>query len=308
MQPWEQTVPHSRVPTRSVTVDAVGAVKRAFLIAALVFASLGAAPATSSTGQAAAAATVRLPALDRAVLDALNSTRASYGLRALTISVDLRGAADAHARAMLEGGFFAHESADGSPFDERVKRYYRPAGYDRWSAGENLIYSTGKLTADEAIAGWLDSPPHRRNMLNPDWREVGIASMRAASAGGVFRGEPTWVIAMDFGARSGNERSSASPARNALQPRKAQEAAAAKAKAAQSARAKLLAIEQAKLRAKAKAQLAQYPHPSDPFTPPRPPRAAASKTLTKPAHLIVRMLPVPAGHDRFVGILDDAAD
>ena len=49
----------------------------------------------------------------------------------------------------------------------------------------------------------MASPAHRENMLTPEWREVGIGSLRARSAGGIFAGEATWVITMDFGARSG---------------------------------------------------------------------------------------------------------
>ena len=71
-------------------------------------------------------------------------------------------------------------------------------------AGENILYNTSDIDADhQAIQAWLDSPPHRENMLNPDWREVGIGSVHASTAGGTFGGEPTWVITMDFGTRTG---------------------------------------------------------------------------------------------------------
>ena len=67
------------------------------------------------------------------------------------------------------------------------------------------------MDADEAIQAWLDSPPHRENMLDPTWREVGIGSLHAASAGGTFGGGPTWVITMDFGARTGGHGREAAP-------------------------------------------------------------------------------------------------
>jgi len=133
----------------------------------------------------------------------LNETRAQHGLRALALSRALESAAVSHSRAMLQYGFFAHESSDGSQFAARLKRFYSPAGYTYWSAGENLLYDTGALDAGTAIQAWLASPEHRRNMLDPTWREVGIASVYAPSAGGTFGGQPTWVVTMDFGARIG---------------------------------------------------------------------------------------------------------
>ena len=54
------------------------------------------------------------------------------------------------------------------------------------------------------IRAWLNSPPHRENMLAPNWREVGIAALHASSAPGFFGDEPTVLITMDFGARSGS--------------------------------------------------------------------------------------------------------
>ena len=85
----------------------------------------------------------------------------------------------------------------------RLKGFYRRAGFDTWAVGENLFYSTGDDHADAVIAAWLASPGHRENMLAPSWREVGIGSLRARAAGGLFGGNPTWVITVDFGARSG---------------------------------------------------------------------------------------------------------
>jgi hypothetical protein len=103
---------------------------------------------------------------------------------------------------MLAGGYFAHE-APGSSFVSRLKRFYRPAGYRSWSAGENLLFNSAPITANDAIQAWLASPHHRENMLDPSWREVGIGSVHAASAGGDFGGEPAWVVTMDFGVREG---------------------------------------------------------------------------------------------------------
>lgn len=177
------------------------------MLLALVAAFAGQARASD----AAPAASERLQALDRAILIGLNETRAQHGLRPLVLSRALESAAVFHSRSMLQGGFFAHESQDGSSFVLRLKRFYRPAGYASWSAGENLLYDTGALDAQSAIVAWLASPEHRRNMLDPAWREVGIAAMHASAAGGTFGGQPTWVVTMDFGTRTGGPRAVSKP-------------------------------------------------------------------------------------------------
>ena len=180
--------------------------KRALILCVLLLAATGVIAGPAGAGGTAPASTERLRALDREILVRLNETRAGHGLRPLVLSGGLQDAAVSHSRAMLEGGFFAHESKDGSSFVARVKRHYRASGYTSWSAGENLLYSTTAVDAAAAIEAWLGSPAHRENMLTPQWREVGIGSVHAASAGGAFGGESTWVITMDFGIRTGSPR------------------------------------------------------------------------------------------------------
>ena len=174
--------------------------------------ALGASLASPAVaGDAAPAAIKRQQALEQHVLAAINETRTRYGLRPLVMSDDLQDAAIAHSRAMLERGFFAHDSPNGAPFSARVRGFYPSAGYNSWAVGENLIYSTEELTADLAITAWLASPSHRENMLTPKWREVGVGSLHAAAARGLFAGSPTWVITVDFGIRSGKVAQRAAP-------------------------------------------------------------------------------------------------
>lgn len=169
----------------------------------------------AAAGQATAAGTTpatgeRLQTLDQALLEAVNAVRAEHGLRPLVRSGALEQAAALQSRSMLSGGFFAHDAPNGPTFSARVKRFYAPAaGRGGWSAGENLLYTSGAIDAGDAIRAWMGSPGHRKNMLDPTWREVGIASMHTSSAGGIFGGGPTWVVTMDFGVRQG----SASPAK-----------------------------------------------------------------------------------------------
>jgi uncharacterized protein YkwD len=177
--------------------------KRAALMLGLLLALSGAISAAAQATGATPTSSQRVQALDAEILTRLNATRAAHGLRPLAASEALEKAALSHSRALVRAGVFQHDSPDGTPFAQRLKRFYSPAGYARWSAGENLLYNTAEIDAATAVQAWLDSPPHRENMLDPTWREVGIGSVHAAKAGGTFGGEATWVITMDFGARTG---------------------------------------------------------------------------------------------------------
>ncbi len=185
--------------------------KRALVLCALLV-TLGASLAgPASAANAAPTSTERLLTLDQQILAGLNESRAKHGLRPLVMSSKLQEAAVFHSRAMLQGGFFAHDTPGGASFAARVRGFYRSAGYNSWSVGENLLYSTEAVTANTAIAAWLASPGHRENMLMPEWREVGIGSLRANAASGLFGGEATWVVTMDFGTRSGKIETKAVP-------------------------------------------------------------------------------------------------
>jgi uncharacterized protein YkwD len=102
---------------------------------------------------------------------------------------------------MLERGFFAHDSIDGTPFATRLKRFY-PARSDYWTVGENLAMSgPSEPLAAELVASWMRSPRHRANLLDPRWRELGVGVGFAPSAQGAFGGLATWVVTLDLGSR-----------------------------------------------------------------------------------------------------------
>lgn len=169
------------------------------LVALLALAGL----AAGRTDAAPTTRTVVLPRLETGILAELNALRGAHGLRPLALSSGLRASARAHSRSMLESGAFRHGSAEGASFSDRIRHFYPSRGFRWWSVGENLVYQSGELAAADAIAAWLDSPGHRRNMLNPAWREVGVGAGYAASAPGDFLGEATSVATVDFGARTG---------------------------------------------------------------------------------------------------------
>jgi len=87
----------------------------------------------------------------------------------LRMNAKLTAAAKSHARAMAEQNFFGHSGADGSRLSSRIKRQ----GYRYRAAAENI--AAGQTSAGKVVQGWLKSSGHRRNILNCEMKETGIA-------------------------------------------------------------------------------------------------------------------------------------
>jgi uncharacterized protein YkwD len=131
---------------------------------------------------------------------AVNRVRREHGLVALRVSPALARAGDAHVKLLAREGDFAHEWGN-APFARWIPRFYSDDGYDVWSAGENLVWQRGALSADEAVAKWLASPTHRGVLLLPRWREVGIGVIKANDAPGEYGGQDVIIAAAEFGVR-----------------------------------------------------------------------------------------------------------
>jgi uncharacterized protein YkwD len=174
-----------------------GGLRALVSLAAVVLAVLAAQPVQAG-GDGARTLTAR-DDLESAILVHINAVRRQHGLTSLRSNARLRAAADVHSAAMATRGFFAHESADGSPFWKRVQRHYTRRSY--WSVGENLLWSSPDVDAAVAVQRWMASPPHRRNLLTPRWREIGLSAVHAPAAPGVYGGRPVTIVTADFGVR-----------------------------------------------------------------------------------------------------------
>ena len=142
-----------------------------------------------------------LGALDLSVLEQLNQVRLTAGLVALQTSTGLTAAATEHSTQMVTDGYFAHDSRDGELFWKRLLHYY-PLGSANWSVGENMVWTSGSLTAVSAVALWMASPDHRANVMNPKYRQIGISSLARGDAPGTFGGRDVILITADFGVRN----------------------------------------------------------------------------------------------------------
>ena len=178
------------------------------LVSLLVAGALVAGAADAGTrgtpavpANASAAALAGEAQLQTELLAAINDVRRSHGLRELRPSKELSLAALGHSQSMAKLGFFSHEGRDGSPFWARIKPRYRPLPGRSWSVAENLVWRSPELSAEQAVELWMDSPPHRKNLLAPSWEEVGVGAVHAAGAPGVYGGLEVTIVTADFGVR-----------------------------------------------------------------------------------------------------------
>jgi uncharacterized protein YkwD len=154
------------------------------------------APAASAAPQRAR---VALSPLESGVLVDINTFRRAHDLAPLHLNARLSAAAREHTQQMAQDGYFAHESADGSVFWKRLQRFYPSSHY--WSVGENLLWSSPDIDGQGALKLWLASPEHRRNLMNPLWREIGVSAVHEAQAPGVYQGLDVTIVTTDFGVR-----------------------------------------------------------------------------------------------------------
>lgn len=169
------------------------------VVAIGALASLSSAAAAPRSRVAAPATTLR--GLDDAVLEQLNDVRRSHGLVALTVSGDLDASAAEHSREMGLVGYFHHASADGTSFWRRIAFWYPATGFSEWEVGENLLWHSPAVGPAQAMRMWMASPPHRANVLRPQWRQIGIGAAHFASGRGVYGGKPVTILTIDFGVR-----------------------------------------------------------------------------------------------------------
>ena len=134
--------------------------------------------------------------VSRRVLELTNQARARArrcgptpfaAVAPLTLNARLSHVARLYAQDMAAFGYMDHTGHDGSSPAARITR----GGY-RWrEVGENL--ASGIMTPEEVVAGWLASPDHCANLMDPLYREMGVAfAVNSHRDAGVY-----W--AMEFG-------------------------------------------------------------------------------------------------------------
>ncbi len=132
------------------------------LLAALIL--FGAAEPLVSPAEAATVYQMRLLRLH-------NKERAKRKRPPLKLNAHLNRAALKYARVMSRAGnnFLSHTGPDGSTMDQRIRRECATCFQ---TMGENI--ALGYRTEAEVNRGWMRSPGHRRNILNPRFKFVGF--------------------------------------------------------------------------------------------------------------------------------------
>jgi uncharacterized protein YkwD len=119
------------------------------------------------------------PETEDGMLALVNRERTQRGLTPLQMDPELRLLARAHAADMFNRGYFAHDTPEGkNPFDRM-----REANIIFGAAGENLALAP---TLDMAHDGLMNSPGHRANILNSQFRKVGIGVLDGGIYGKMF--------------------------------------------------------------------------------------------------------------------------
>ncbi|MFZ0242215.1 MAG: CAP domain-containing protein [Desulfobacterales bacterium] len=107
------------------------------------------------------------------VIELVNKERTARGLHPLSYDKELTAAAENHSRDMAEHNYFDHTGRDGRDFNERIAA----AGYEYRVSGENI--AAGQRTPAEVVDNWMKSERHRKNILNPDFCDIGVGYAEA---------------------------------------------------------------------------------------------------------------------------------
>jgi uncharacterized protein YkwD len=123
------------------------------------------------------------------IIEWTNKQRANYGLAALEENLNLDASSAMKTEDMFENQYFAHDSLSGAGVGDLAGT----SGYSFLVIGENL--AMGNFESDEALVqAWMDSEGHRKNILNADYKDIGVSVMK-----GVYQGKTVWMAVQHFG-------------------------------------------------------------------------------------------------------------
>ncbi len=123
---------------------------------------------------------------EQEVVNLVNEARAQSGLAPLAYDPLLGGLAESHSEDMLQRDFFSHTTPDGVTFGNRVRQAEIPG-----AAAENI--GAGYATPQAAVTGWLNSPGHRANILNPNFTKIGVGHVFSANDPGAEQWNHYWT-------------------------------------------------------------------------------------------------------------------
>ena len=122
------------------------------------------------------------------VVELTNQKRAERGLGPLKTNSLLNEVAQRKAGDMFAFNYWAHTSPSGrDPWS-----FFQEVGYKYTYAGENLARDF--MNSESVVEAWMNSPSHRDNLLNPNYKEIGLAVVN-----GTLNGVETTLVVQSFG-------------------------------------------------------------------------------------------------------------
>lgn len=128
-------------------------------------------PAQQAPAQHAPAyhAQARMDRIERAVFRAVNRVRRRRGLQRLRPAPRMSFVAIFHSRDQAANRFISHSGSDGTPFYARIRRVTNAR-----MVGETIIEYRGATTGRRIVRAWMSSPAHRRQLMTPGYRRIGV--------------------------------------------------------------------------------------------------------------------------------------
>lgn len=124
----------------------------------------------------------------KTLIELTNKERGENGLPVLVENEALNNAAKLKAEHMFSENYWAHFAPSGkTPWD-----FILGSGYRFTFAGENLAKNF--YSSDEVVKAWMNSQTHKDNLLNPKYKDIGIAVVE-----GVLNGQKTTLVVQEFG-------------------------------------------------------------------------------------------------------------
>ncbi len=123
-----------------------------------------------------------------------NYYRNQNGVTSLFENTKLDGAAEAKTKDMFLLQYFEHTSPTGKTASDLVTA----SGYSYKYVGENLALGDFQNEKD-LVDAWMASEGHRKNILNPDYKEIGVAAILDN-----YQGRETWISVQEFGTKMPN--------------------------------------------------------------------------------------------------------
>jgi uncharacterized protein YkwD len=155
-------------------------------------------PACGAAWQAPRQAT--LNDLRSSMLCLVNRVREHYGIGSLEENTPLRHSATGHSNDMVEHDYFSHDGPAGSTVGSRVTKAGYLARVNIYFIGENIGGGIGRRLGSPfaVFHSWMQSPPHRANILDPEFHDAGVGVARGYPAGG---GVKAATYTLDLGMR-----------------------------------------------------------------------------------------------------------